>query len=123
MGNGSTELITWIDHLLVRESIATPIPTFGRWTDQPLETGKRVDMFQLHEMPGFELDVDAFVRFVRARGSRAAVVCNPNNPDGGYVPRREIVRLLYRAGSPARQCGGARPRMGRRGSPAHRDPP
>ncbi|TDD28389.1 histidinol-phosphate aminotransferase family protein [Actinomadura sp. KC06] len=94
MGNGSTELITWIDHLLVRESLATPIPTFGRWTDQPLETGKRVDMFQLHEMRGFELDVDAFVHFIRMRGARAAVVCNPNNPDGGYVPRREVVRLL-----------------------------
>ncbi|TDB93398.1 histidinol-phosphate transaminase [Actinomadura sp. 7K534] len=94
MGNGSTELITWIDHLLVRESLATPIPTFGRWTDQPMETGKRVDMFQLQEMRGFEFDVDAFVHFVRARGSRVAVVCNPNNPDGGYVPRREIVRLL-----------------------------
>lgn len=94
MGNGSTELITWIDHLLVRESLATPIPTFGRWTDQPLETGKRVDMFPLHELRGFEFNVDEFVRFVRARGSRAAVVCNPNNPDGGYVPRREVVRLL-----------------------------
>src|SRR3954451_4823921 len=35
MANGSTELITWIDYLLVRESLAVPIPTFGRWTDQP----------------------------------------------------------------------------------------
>ena len=38
MANGSTELITWIDHLLIKSSIAIPIPTFGRWTDQPLET-------------------------------------------------------------------------------------
>ena len=49
MANGSTELITWLDHLLVTESLATPIPTFGRWTDQSLETGKRVDMFPLQE--------------------------------------------------------------------------
>jgi histidinol-phosphate/aromatic aminotransferase/cobyric acid decarboxylase-like protein len=94
MGNGSTELITWIDHLLVRESLATPIPTFGRWTDQPLETGKRVDMFPLQENQDFELDADAFIRFVRHRGSRVAVICNPNNPDGGYVARREVLRLL-----------------------------
>lgn len=53
MGNGSTELITWIDHLLVRESLAVPVPTFGRWTDQPMETGKRVDMFPLQESSGF----------------------------------------------------------------------
>lgn len=94
MGNGSTELITWIDHVLVRESLAVPIPTFGRWTDQPLETGKRVDMFLLQEADGFALDVDAYLRFIRDRGSRVAVVCRPNNPDGGYVSRDRTVRML-----------------------------
>lgn len=94
MGNGSTELITWIDHLLVKESLAVPIPTFGRWTDQPMETGKRVDMFQLPEMDGFRLDPDAFVSFVRSRGSRVAVICNPNNPDGGLLPRHAVVAMM-----------------------------
>ncbi|MCQ8190774.1 pyridoxal phosphate-dependent aminotransferase [Streptomyces rugosispiralis] len=94
MGNGSTELITWIDHLLVKESLAVPIPTFGRWTDQPMETGKRVDMFQLPEMSGFALDPNAFVNFVRSRGSRVAVICNPNNPDGGLVPRQALIGIM-----------------------------
>jgi histidinol-phosphate/aromatic aminotransferase/cobyric acid decarboxylase-like protein len=94
MSNGSTELITWMDHLWITESMAVPVPTFGRWTDQSMETGKRVDMFLLREEDGFALDVDAYVRFIRARGSRVAVVCNPNNPDGGYLPRREVLRLL-----------------------------
>ena len=94
MSNGSTELITWIDHLMITESMATPVPTFGRWTDQSLETGKRVDMFQLPEVGGFALDIDAYVDFIRARGSRVAVVCNPNNPDGGFLPRWEVLRLI-----------------------------
>ncbi|MFF3558634.1 pyridoxal phosphate-dependent aminotransferase [Streptomyces sp. NPDC002574] len=94
MGNGSTELITWIDHLLVRDSLAVPIPTFGRWTDQPMETGKRVDMFLLPEAAGFALDPAAFVSFVRARGSRTAVICNPNNPDGGFLPKHAVVGLM-----------------------------
>lgn len=94
MSNGSTELITWIDHLMITESMATPVPTFGRWTDQSLETGKRVDMFQLPEAGGFALDIDAYVDFIRARGSRVAVVCNPNNPDGGFLPRWEVLRLI-----------------------------
>ncbi|NUW32450.1 histidinol-phosphate aminotransferase family protein [Nonomuraea sp. SMC257] len=94
MGNGSTELITWIDHLLVRESLAVPIPTFGRWTDQPLETGKRVDMYPLLESRNFALDVNDYVSFIRTRGSRVAVICNPNNPDGGYLPKHEVLRLL-----------------------------
>ncbi|GLX97835.1 hypothetical protein Hesp01_57850 [Herbidospora sp. NBRC 101105] len=96
MGNGSTELITWLDHLLVRESLAVPVPTFGRWTDQPLETGKRCDMFPLLESQRFRLDVESYIRFVRERGSRVAVICNPNNPDGGYLPRYEVVRMLDR---------------------------
>lgn len=96
MGNGSTELITWIDHLLVRESLAVPVPTFGRWTDQPTETGKRVDMLLLPEAHGFALDPEAFARFVEARGSRAAVICNPNNPDGGLLPKAQVLALLDR---------------------------
>ncbi|WP_378061120.1 pyridoxal phosphate-dependent aminotransferase [Actinophytocola glycyrrhizae] len=94
MANGSTELITWMDHLWVHESVAIPIPTFGRWTDQPMETGKRVDMFPLREVDFFQLSVDEYVRFIRSRGSRVAVLCNPNNPDGGYLPRREVVRFM-----------------------------
>ncbi|MEV0522875.1 histidinol-phosphate transaminase [Streptomyces sp. NPDC050439] len=94
MGNGSTELITWIDHLLVRDALAVPVPTFGRWTDQSMETGKRVDMYLLPEADGFALDPAAFVDFVRARGSRTAVICNPNNPDGGMLPRRSVLALL-----------------------------
>ncbi|MGC9497159.1 pyridoxal phosphate-dependent aminotransferase [Streptomyces sp. WG7] len=94
MGNGSTELITWIDHLLVRESLAVPVPTFGRWTDQPAETGKRVDMFPLQEAGGFALDLARYAEFVRARGTRTVVVCNPNNPDGGYLHKEALVRFM-----------------------------
>ncbi|MFD7061848.1 pyridoxal phosphate-dependent aminotransferase [Streptomyces sp. NPDC059906] len=94
MGNGSTELITWIDHLLVRESLAVPVPTFGRWTDQPMETGKRVDMFPLQEAGGFALDLARYGEFVRARGTRAVVICNPNNPDGGYLHKQALVQFM-----------------------------
>jgi histidinol-phosphate/aromatic aminotransferase/cobyric acid decarboxylase-like protein len=94
MANGSTELITWIDHLLIKSSLAIPIPTFGRWTDQPMETGKRVDMFLLRERDGFRLDLDEYVQFIRDRGSRVAVVCNVNNPDGNYLARRDVIRFM-----------------------------
>jgi histidinol-phosphate/aromatic aminotransferase/cobyric acid decarboxylase-like protein len=94
MGNGSTELITWIDHLLVRESLAVPVPTFGRWTDQPMETGKRVDMFPLQEAGGFALDLAQYAEFIRARGTRVAVICNPNNPDGGFLHKHAIVQFM-----------------------------
>ncbi|MEW2045842.1 histidinol-phosphate transaminase [Streptomyces sp. NPDC005476] len=94
MGNGSTELITWIDHLLVRESLAVPVPTFGRWTDQPMETGKRVDMFPLQESSGFALDLAQYAEFIRTRGTKVAVICNPNNPDGGFLHKRALVQFM-----------------------------
>jgi histidinol-phosphate/aromatic aminotransferase/cobyric acid decarboxylase-like protein len=94
MGNGSTELITWIDHLMVRESLAIPVPTFGRWTDQPMETGKRVDMFPLQESNGFALDLAQYAEFIRKRGTRVAVICNPNNPDGGYLHKQSLVQFM-----------------------------
>ncbi|QKW27374.1 aminotransferase class I/II-fold pyridoxal phosphate-dependent enzyme [Streptomyces seoulensis] len=94
LGNGATELITWLDHLLVRESLAVPVPTFGRWTDQPMETGKRVDMFPLQEADGFALDLTRYAEFIRRRGSRTAVLRNPNDPDGGFLPRRAVVEFL-----------------------------
>ncbi|MFE3162073.1 pyridoxal phosphate-dependent aminotransferase [Streptomyces sp. NPDC059224] len=94
MGNGSTELITWIDHLLVRESLAVPVPTFGRWTDQPMETGKRVDMFPLQESGGFALDLAQYAEFIRKRGTRVAVICNPNNPDGGFLHKQALVQFM-----------------------------
>ncbi|GAA3821754.1 hypothetical protein GCM10022403_064130 [Streptomyces coacervatus] len=94
MGNGSTELITWIDHLMVRESLAIPVPTFGRWTDQPMETGKRVDMFPLQESSGFALDLAKYAEFIRARGTRVAVICNPNNPDGGFLHKQALVQFM-----------------------------
>jgi histidinol-phosphate/aromatic aminotransferase/cobyric acid decarboxylase-like protein len=94
LANGSTELITWVDRLFVRDAIATPIPTFGRWTDQPAETGKEVFTFETRPGDEFRLDVDRFASFVRARGTRVAAVCNPNNPTGALVERGEVLRLL-----------------------------
>lgn len=81
MANGSTELITWIDHPLINQSVAVPIPTFGRWTDQ-------------QEVDNYALNIDHYLSFIRARGSRVAVLCNVNNPDGNYVPRHEVLRFM-----------------------------
>jgi threonine-phosphate decarboxylase len=94
VANGSTELITWLDHLVVRDSLLTDVPTFGRWTDQPRETGKRVLMFERRAATGFALDVDAFVRQARSAGVQAAAISNPNNPTGALLSRPDVLRLV-----------------------------
>lgn len=94
VANGSTELITWADRLFVRDTLATPVPTFGRWTDQPSETGKRVASFVTTADEDFDLDVDRFAAFVRSRAAPVAAICNPNNPTGALLARSEVLRLL-----------------------------
>lgn len=94
VANGSTELITWIDQLFIRDSVATTVPTFGRWTDQPAETGKRVDIFEQRAEEQFELNVDEFMSFVRRSRSRAAVLCNPSNPTGTLLDRASLLRVF-----------------------------
>lgn len=94
LANGSTELITWIDTLFISKSVATPVPTFGRWTDQPKETGKKVHLFPLEEAEDFRFRADRFIRFVETTGSRAAVLCNPNNPTGEYISKEEMLKLV-----------------------------
>jgi len=94
MGNGSTELITWIDLLLIEDHVATPVPTFGPWIDHPTALGKKVSVWPLEPKHDFELDVGAFAQFVRRVGADTVVLCNPNNPTGSYLDRGSVIYLL-----------------------------
>jgi histidinol-phosphate/aromatic aminotransferase/cobyric acid decarboxylase-like protein len=94
LANGSTELITWIDWLFVKESIAVPVPTFGRWTDQPSETGKQVHPFMRHAEEQYMIDVDRLVDFCHTRNIRALALCNPNNPTGALLEPHDAIRMI-----------------------------
>ncbi len=94
IGNGSTELISFINRLLVTESIAIPVPTFSRWTEDPTLSGKRVHTFLRYAQNDFRLSPGEFVGNVLRSGARAAVLCNPNNPTGALMPRGDVLRVL-----------------------------
>jgi histidinol-phosphate/aromatic aminotransferase/cobyric acid decarboxylase-like protein len=94
VGNGSTELITFLNLTVLRESLAIPVPTFSRWTDEPRSLGRAVHLFPTRPENGFQLDAAGFVRFVRTTKARAAIICNPNNPTGALVPPAELLSLL-----------------------------
>lgn len=94
LGNGSTELISFINRLLVTESIAIPVPTFSRWTEDPTLTGKQVHTFLRYPQNDFRLTPADFVAGVLRSGARAAVLCNPNNPTGALMARSDVLRVL-----------------------------
>lgn len=94
LGNGSTELISWINRLLVTESLAIPVPTFSRWTDDPTLSGKSVRPFLREAEKDFRLTAGEFAAAVLRLRARAAVLCNPNNPTGAVMPRKEVLSVL-----------------------------
>lgn len=90
--NGSTEVI----NVLCREAagpMLTSIPTFGRWTDLPIECGVPLYTIQRRRENNFCLDTDAILARVREVGARTLVLSNPNNPTGAALTFDEIKTL------------------------------
>ena len=94
VANGSTELITWINQQFIKRDLATDVPTFGRWTDNPREIGHKVHAFHRRPERKFELNIDEFMRFAHDRNARAIATCNPNNPTSAFLPCEEMAKLL-----------------------------
>lgn len=93
VANGVTELIT----LLCQDAqapIATCVPTFGRWTDLPIEYKVPIQFIQRDKARAFRLEVSEIVSQVRAMGARTLVISNPNNPTGAWLEPEEIHTLV-----------------------------
>lgn len=93
VGNGSTEIITSLCRDL-KGPLVTSIPTFGRWTDLPVEFGAAMHGIERRAENGFRITVDEIVQRAAQVRACAAVVCNPNNPTGAWLSSQEIARLL-----------------------------
>lgn len=94
MFNGATELLTWIDQVLIQSPVILPIPTFGRWTDVPRGSQRELVFYQRTPADSFEIDVDRLVLDTRKANAQTLVLCNPNNPTGACLDRASLVRLL-----------------------------
>ncbi|CAN5501657.1 N/A [soil metagenome] len=93
--NGSTEIITQLCSGL-KGALVTPVPTFGRWTDLPLEAGMKVRFIERKAENGFHVSVDTMVDAVAATKAHAAVICNPDNPTGASMRPSEVAQLVRR---------------------------
>ena len=91
--NGVTELIT----LLCAEAqgpIATDVPTFGRWTDLPLQNGVPLHTLERRKEREFRLSADDIVAATLAGRARTLVLCNPNNPTGACLSLAEVRQVV-----------------------------
>ena len=94
IGNGATELIAELCHRLV-PSLGVPIPTFGEYIEKI--DPDRLRLYPLSATEHYQLDLDAYLAWVRAESLRAALVINPHNPTGQLFPLAAMHAFLAAA--------------------------
>ena len=94
IGNGATELITELCHRLV-PNLGVPIPTFGEYIEKI--DADRLRLYPLQAVANYQLDLGAYLAWLRREELRAALVINPHNPTGQLFPRAEMEAFLTAA--------------------------
>ena len=93
-GNGSTEIISWLNSIFIRYSLFVPVPSFGRWIEEPEALGIKLHTIKYQDDQKQHLTKQDFVEAVKQSGARNAVICNPNNPTGSIFSREEILWII-----------------------------
>ena len=93
VGNGAIEVIQAIMHRFVAAKICVIIPTFSSYYEfaRP-ET--EVIYYKLEKESNYILDPEDYLRFVREHKPDSIAIINPNNPNGGYLNKEDLVHLL-----------------------------
>jgi len=110
-GNGSTELIYLIPRALRPATVLIPEPTFLLYEKACVVSGvPQVVGFLLEDRNGFDLSTEGFVQAIPGNGAddsqtplindrvcTMAFLCNPNNPTGRLIPRKDILQIAEAA--------------------------
>jgi threonine-phosphate decarboxylase len=92
--NGTTELIHSLPLALAPESALILGPTYADYADACRMHGVHCEFVFAREADQFQPDLTAFERALGETGARLAFICNPNNPTGRLIPRKELLDLM-----------------------------
>lgn len=95
-GNGATELIYLAARALSPQKVLIPAPSFADFARAFAIQAGKVDYFPLEERKGFKLDVPGFIGAM-SKGYEAVVLCNPNNPTGCLLSKKELLEIVSQA--------------------------
>ncbi|WP_423130114.1 pyridoxal phosphate-dependent aminotransferase [Gaoshiqia sp. Z1-71] len=94
IGNGATELITLIGRELVSR-IAIPVPTFSEYLEK-LSSADCALLYQLPPADNYRLKLEDFAEWIDKHHLPAALIINPGNPTGQFIPKADMLSFLKR---------------------------
>lgn len=99
VGAGSAELIRLFPEVFISpgDKVVMPKPTFSEYGFACRLMGARMVDHPLREEDGFRVDVGSLINALD-RETKAVYLCNPNNPVGRMIGRREVMELVEEAG-------------------------
>ncbi len=90
VGNGATEIIyNFCRAFLQGKKVLIPAPTFGEYESAAKLEGAKISYFETMDL---DRDIEELSRAIP--GKQCVFVCNPNNPTGLLVKRKNMVRIL-----------------------------
>ncbi|MEA3454481.1 MAG: threonine-phosphate decarboxylase, partial [Candidatus Caldatribacteriota bacterium] len=92
LGNGSTELIYLIVQTLKPKKALIPIPTFCEYERALNNNNVSINFYKLKEKQEFLLSMDEIIP--QLAGIDLVFLCNPNNPTGKFLPKKEMLTLI-----------------------------
>ena len=95
IGNGATELIVLINTTLI-DRIAVPIPTFGEYIEK-LRDQRDAELYPLDAEQHYELRLPEYLQWLHRRNLRSALIINPGNPTGQFIPLDEMIDFMSAA--------------------------
>ena len=84
IGNGASELIAFIEETLVK-NIGIPVPTFSEYLEK-LRNHRAAHFYWLDPKKDYRLDLDDYLPWIEQKGLSSALVINPGNPTGQFIP-------------------------------------
>lgn len=92
--NGTTELIHTLPLALSPDSALILGPTYADYADACRMHGVDFQFLFARETDEFRPDLPAFDRALDESRTELAFICNPNNPTGRLIPRKELLDLI-----------------------------
>jgi threonine-phosphate decarboxylase len=90
-GNGAGELIYLLPRLIAPAPVLLTAPTFTLYEKAARAAGCEVTYYMSDHHHDFSLDMDGFCREIIRAKPGLVILCNPNNPTGTLLSRKEVL--------------------------------